>query len=139
MPWLLLYHDCVIQTLRDNLKQSHQQITTDTPYDDAQVDDRYEYPHVGEAAGSNLEKKDVFLENSYTGCDLFCHSSSVPTGRGSSGAGKGDTIPAGRNIRLCMASFFVLAENPSRCPPLMAFPNIPIRELHIVPCRLTTE
>ena len=69
MPWLLLYHDCVIQTLRDSFKQSHQQITTDTPYDDAQVDDRYEYPHVNWAVGRLREaiwRKRTFFWRTHT-------------------------------------------------------------------------
>lgn len=78
LRWCLgyfLYHDCVIQTLHDGFKQSHQQTTTDTLYDHAQIGDRYDHPHRrirSEAAGSNLEKTDVFLENSSTGRDLFC-------------------------------------------------------------------
>lgn len=66
LRWCLgyfLYHDCVIQTLRDGFKQSHQQITTDTPYDRAQIGDRYDHPHRrvrSEAAGSNLEKRTFF-------------------------------------------------------------------------------
>jgi hypothetical protein len=91
-------------------------------------------------------RKGRFLENtkSFTSRELFCLSPYHPRLRRDEAVRRYEkkmTFSLGRENRLRVASSFVLAEYRSRYPPLMAFskcPRFPIRELHIVPCRLIT-
>jgi hypothetical protein len=114
-----------------------------TPYDHAQIGDRYDHPHRrvrSEAAGSNLEKTDVFWRTHPPVATSFADVQSQARPRRDEAVRqrvKAMPIPQVGKIGSVWQRSFVLADYRSRCPSLMAFPNIPIRELHIVPCRLT--